>query len=337
MKLTRKLVSFLGRVFDKSAAPVLALRLRYDGASMRWDVSDGVLSTTVSGGSGAALQINLAAFTVGGLASYLAAQPGYSVEYADAGDVAALSARVLLDASGDQDASNGDHLYAYTSLLWAWLDPVAAELKAVAEQIDQAVLQMVPQTASGEWLDELGMYYAVDRMAGEPDGLYAPRIIAEVLRPRGNNVAIASAVDLVAGGGASRVTDAPLDATSNSYGLFDLDIAFDLDRLAQFGMEPVLVSARQIVERFRDAGTQLRKLRALVSYNIGTYLAVATISGESTDVLPYSITDIESIGPMYFAATVTGCDIVEVYTPGFGLLRLTGAFNLDGSQLLDGF
>lgn len=307
MKLTRKLVGHLNRIFDLAPAPVLALRLRYAGDAMTWTVEDGVLATSVTGGIGAPLQVNLAAYTINSLAAYLAAQTGYTVEYVDELGVGGLSAKVLLDAGGDQSLSNGDHLYAYTSLLWAWLDPVAQELKEASDQIDQAVLQMAPKTASGEWLDELGAYYAVDRIGGELDGLYAARIIAEVLRPRGNNVAIANAVDTVAGGGKSRVTDAPLDATSNSYGLFDLDIDFSWERLAEFGMESTLSSALDLVQRFRDAGTQLRILRAVVTYQIPTYVAMATLGGDDTLVLPYSITEIETVsaGPIFGVVTVS--------------------------------
>ncbi len=303
MKLTRKLVGYLNRVFSHSPAPVLAFRLRYDGA-MSWRVEDGVFSTTVSGGSGSSLQVNMEMHTVASLAAYLAEQPGYSVPYVNPGSVGGLSARVLLDATGDQATSNGDNVTAYTSLLWAWLDPVARELKDAAEQIDQAVLQMTPQTASGEWLDELGMYYAVARATGEPDGLYAPRIIAEVLRPRGNNVAIASAVDAIAGGGVSRVDDAPLDATSNSYGLFDLDVSFSIEKLEQFGMNSTLDAALKVVARFRDAGTQLRKLRATVTYQVPVWISAAMVSGEDTYVAPYSPSDLETVSDVEFWAAL---------------------------------
>ena len=312
MRLTRKLVGYLNRVFERGAVPVLALRLRYTGGSMVWTVDDGVLRTQVVGGPGASLQVNLSAFTVSSLAAYLASQPGYSVPFVDSAGVGSLNARVLIDGTGTQDTSNGDHLQAYTSLLWAWLEPLARELQDAAAQIDEAVKQMVPQTASGEWLDELGRYYAVDRIGGEPDGLYAPRIIAEVLRPRGNGVAIAMAVDTVAGGGNSRVTDAPLHELSNSYGLFDLDIAFSFERLAEFGMEPVLISARDIVERFRDAGTQLRKLRAVVTYRVPTYIASAMFGGDDAFVLPYTVTEIEADGDLWFAAATVLFDSVLV-------------------------
>lgn len=303
MKLTRKLISHLNRVFDRSPDPVLGLRIRYDGG-MTWEVEDGVLRTIVVGGTGASLQLNLANYTIATLANYVAAQPGYSVPFVSA-DVGGLSARTLLDASGDQDSSNGDNLLAYTSLLWAWLDPIAKELKDAAEQVDQAVLQMTPQTASGEWLDELGLYYAVPRAASEPDGLYAPRIIAEVLRPRGNNIVIAQAVDEVAGGaGVSRVTDVGLDATSNSYGLFDIDISFSLERLEQFGMNDTLTAALKVVERFRDAGTQLRRLRATVTYKVPVMWAAALTNGEDTYVSPYSATDLETIARVEFWAAL---------------------------------
>lgn len=312
MKLTSKLIGYLNRVFDKTPSPVAALRLDYAG-SMTWTVADGVLSTVVSGGPGASLQINLAAFTISSLATYLAAQSGYTVTYSSP-DISTLNARVLLDASGDPSQSNGDLMMAYTSLLWAWLDPAAKELKDASDQIDQAVLQMVPQTASGEWLDELGMYYSVDRLANEPDGLYAPRIVAEVKRSKGNNIAIAAAISDVAGGETSRVTDAPLDVTSNSYGLFDVDIDFSFDRLEQYGMDSTLDSALIVIERMRDAGTHLRNLRAVVTYQVPLYFALAIVNGETTFVLPYSVTELDTTvtGP-YWAVVTVGYEKTSVY------------------------
>ena len=100
MKLTKKLLGFINKVFDKDPAPFLALRLRYVGAGMTWSVQDAVLRTTPSGGLGAPLVIDLRAYRIGELVNYLAAQTGYTVEYVDLSELSQLSAACLLDEIG---------------------------------------------------------------------------------------------------------------------------------------------------------------------------------------------------------------------------------------------
>ena len=283
MRLTQKLLGYLHRVFDKSPKPVLALRLRYAGTGMQWAVSDGVLTTTVTGGPGAALTVNLADYTVRTLVSHLAAQPGYSIEYAGAAEVLDLSARALIDAEGDQDASNGDHLYAYTSLLWAYLEPFAAELKEIAYQIDQALAQMNMRQAEAEWLDEWGGYYGIPRRVGEVDADYANRIIIEVLRPRGNNIAIEMVAKEILGQGVT-VKDVRLwgaafpkydsvishngaelydAALQPIYGLFDVEYVYNLESGADISEYALKVAS--VVNSLRDAGTHLRAVNLMSS------------------------------------------------------------------------
>lgn len=277
MRLTQKLLAYLNRVFDKSPAQFLALRLQYAGG-MTWQVADGMLTTTIVGGPGQPLAVDLTQYTLGQLYAFLAAQPGYSVAYGDQSALSPLSSRVLLDGTGDISLSNGDHLYGYTSLLWSYLEAQAVELQAAENQIAEALEQMSTKTASNEWLDEIGGYYAVPRMQGELDASYGPRIIAEVLRPRGNNVAIEAAIKVFTGQ-AAKVTDVTLYGSvfplyngaikRNSayhynatraplYGLFDVEYGYNFETGSDITQFAQTVSG--LIGRLRDAGTHLRSL-----------------------------------------------------------------------------
>lgn len=295
-KLTQKLLLWLHRIFDKDAHQQLALRLQYDGG-MVWTIANGVLTTVVTGGSGANQTIDLAGYTIGTLSDYLATLPGYSVPFQDTSAYGLLSALVLLDTSNDIGTSNGDHIYGYTSLLWAYLESVGAELGAVKAQIPQALRQMSIPTAEGEWLDFQGGFYRVPRNQSELDPFYAPRIIASVLQPRGNNVAIAVAIQTVAVDALRvRVTDAVDDlefaitynglihfdgsafydagvGANSVYGFFDVDFSYDF--LGSVTQSTFFSQILETVEAFRDAGTQLR---AVIFRNLGSNLTMISDS-----------------------------------------------------------
>lgn len=283
MKLTQKLLTFIHRVFDKSPQQFLALRLTYAG-SMTWKVEDGVLTTAVVGGPGHGLSIDLSQYTLATLVNFLAAQAGYAVLFADMSDKSLLSATVLIDAAGDISQSNGDHISGYTSLLWAYLESAAVELRAAQSQIVEMIKQLSTRdadgnlSAAGEWQDEIGGYYGIPRIAGEPDTQYGPRIIAEVLRPRGNNVALEAAIAEFTGQPAS-ITDVtligPADPLYNGailydgsrhydadttflYGLFDAVLGYDL--LGGMDVDDYKTTLEGIIDRLRDAGTHLRSL-----------------------------------------------------------------------------
>lgn len=307
MRLTQKLLGYLNRVFDKGPESLLVLRLRYDG-TMTWTVSDGVLSTLVTGGSGGNLTVNLTTFTVSTLAAYLASQPGYTVPFVDASAVPGLSATVLIDGAGDQDASNGDHLYAYTSVLWAYMEAQATELATLRLALDEALAQMAANTASGEWVDEHGSFYAVGRVTGEADSAYSARIVAEVGQARGTNVAIGEAVKLASGAYGVQVIDYPVFATAGdgtkSYGLFDVEASIDVD--APLDAEQIDANTRSVIEAMRDAGTHLRTLKYIRRSTVNVYLGAVLKVGVTTQV-------------------------------AFGeRLVLDGTFTLDGSEILDG-
>lgn len=285
MKLTQRLLSFLHRVFDKSPQQFLAMRIACYGSGLTWSVSDAVLTTTPVGGTAQPLVLDLRTFTVAGLAAHIAMQTGYSVPYVDGSQLVNLSATVLMEASGNVDASNGDHLYGYTSVLWSYMEANAVELQAAETQIGNMLLQMSTTTAEDMWLDELGSYYKVPRQQGEIDMVYGPRIIATVLRPLGNNVAIEAALRVINAGLPVTVSD--YDTIVNgSYGLFDVDMEVSLEQLATTAYATMILSVIDSIDRMRDAGTFLRRLTVITSVKANYYCAAAVISGETVLLIP---------------------------------------------------
>ncbi|MDU7523300.1 MAG: hypothetical protein E7K72_18260 [Roseomonas mucosa] len=192
MRWTSKLLRNLAAYFDRTPHPFLALRLSYAGG-MTWTVAEGRLTTAVTGGTGAALDIDLSGYTLAGLAAYLNTRPGYQATLM-AGERASLSALVLLEDSQDIAASNGDHLTGYTSYIWSWCEGWSRELSTLRTQADNAVAQVSLATAEGDWPDLHGTYYARPRKAGEADRAYCARIARETLRPLCNNIAIAEVI-----------------------------------------------------------------------------------------------------------------------------------------------
>ena len=175
-------------VFDTSPGAELALRVRHpDGA--RWEVADEWLKVT----AGTVVRsYDLRPLSIGALAAALTAD-GFEVS-ALTDRWLTVSATVLVEGSGDQGTSNGDRLFAFTSLLWALLSGYAAEGNAAEYQVRQALLQMVLGTAEREWLDLWGALYGVSRWAGESDAAYAPRIAKDAFRVRVNGHGIEQAI-----------------------------------------------------------------------------------------------------------------------------------------------
>lgn len=278
MRLTQKLLRRLHRVFDLDPARFLALRFDSTTGPMRWKVADARLTTSGVTAPATPLDLDLTQYTIAGLANEIAARTGYEVHYLADPDLANLSARCLIDGNGDPAESNGDHLYGYTSLVWAYMEAMALELGEAEAQIPEALKQLSLKTAEGAWLDEIGGYYGVAREVGEPDSVYGPRIVAEVLRPRCNNVAIEAAL-LTYTGQAATVRDVtqaqdvvPMydaswdhDATIQHgpgsvlrYGLFDVEYSQDV--FSGGSSAAFTASVRAVIERLRAAGTQLRAL-----------------------------------------------------------------------------
>jgi hypothetical protein len=276
MKLTDSLLKNLNDVFDKDPEKFVALRVTFDG-SMTWAVTDGVLTLTVDDRPDASLTYDLSQVTLRQLVDSIAGHAGYEVGYLDP-DRSDLSGLVLLDGTGNQSEFNGDAIFGYSSLLWAVAEAFARGLQTAADQIPEAPRQLSTPTAAGSWLDELGSYYKVPRLTNEDDRIYGPRILAEVLRPMSNNIALERAiedytgqpcqvVDVTVYRGVYPIYDGSItyDGTYDydvvgfpNYGLFDVSVAYDL--INSGDISTFLTTVHTIVDRLRAAGTHLRGL-----------------------------------------------------------------------------
>lgn len=189
MTTLQRLISYPhAAVFDKAPASVLVFRLRHDEVAT-WVIADGVM-TARAGNTTSVHQ--LADVTLTQLAAALTAD-GFDV-IGLLSEYGAYSALVLIEGSGDQGVSNGDHVMAYTSLMWVFMGGYGVVLREAAAQVIQALRQMIITQAEGEWLDLWGMLYNERRRQGESDATYAPRIPKEAFRLRENPIAIEEAV-----------------------------------------------------------------------------------------------------------------------------------------------
>lgn len=175
-------------VFEKEPGEKLALRVRHpDG--LRLKVSGDTLTLT---NGAAARTYDLSAFTIAQLANRLSTD-GYEVGQVNA-ELGSRVAWILIDGEHDQDDSNGDHLNAYTSLLWCLLGSYAGEIGDAAYEVEQALRQMVMTQSEGEWLDVWATLYGVIRKTTELDPALQVRIPQEVFRLRCNALAIEKAI-----------------------------------------------------------------------------------------------------------------------------------------------
>lgn len=296
MLLTAKLFGFLNRVFLKDPKATLAFQLFYDGA-MTWTIADGTLTINVIGGSGANQVIDLTANTISSLCFLLGSRMGFTVANQNIDVFAGLSAAVLLDSSGDQSVTGGNNFNGYTSTVWAWMDAAAKELTLANSQSGAALLEMSVPTADGGWLDVHGNYYDTPRLSGELDDVYAPRIIANVINAKGNNVAIEAALAIAFNAVAVTVDDYNTITVSGggtpSYGLFDIDLMLPLGAPADLSVN---VSARSIIDKFRDAGTHLRTLTVTITSDLVEDVLMVLTTGSSISIYFSTFNEIREDG-----------------------------------------
>lgn len=175
-------------VFDVAPASEIAFLIGHpDGAT--FEIAERVM---VARAGALERTYTLSLYTVNTLAAALQ-QDGFTVTGVTT-TYQQLSALALVEGSGDELVSNGNRVHVYTSLLWVILSAYAAELFGAGEQIVQALRQMLITQAEGEWLDLWGGLYGVQRLGGELDAAYAPRIPQEAFRIRVNARAIELAI-----------------------------------------------------------------------------------------------------------------------------------------------
>jgi hypothetical protein len=278
VKLTSILIGYLNRVFLRDPAAVLALRIDYVTGHMTWSVADEVMTLTVNDGPGQSQSIDLTQYSIIQLSRFIAGLTGFTVPYRNAA-MSQFSATVLLDATGDISQPLGDRFMGVTALPWVYLDSVAEQLEAAEDQIVQMPALMSIPTSAGSWLDFLGTYYDVPRLANEADGIYAPRITATVIQPKANNVAMEIAIQTYTGQMAT-VTDVTTEgdvtlsyngsiefdgshtfsggSATIQYNLFDVDIGYDL--INGGTLTPFIAAVTALVGQLRAAGMHMRQI-----------------------------------------------------------------------------
>lgn len=176
-------------VFSKDPDKVLAFKLSHRDRA-QWIVADRVL-TAYAGF--VAKTYDLSSMTVGELEIALRAD-GFTVSQANP-YVSALSAEVLVEGRGDEAASYGDQVYAFTSQLWAMMSVYTDDVSIDgATRLREALAQMLEPTASGFWLDLWASLFGVTRANGESDAKLRQDIPAEAFRLRCNALAIEKAI-----------------------------------------------------------------------------------------------------------------------------------------------
>jgi hypothetical protein len=215
--------------------------------------------------------------------------------------------------------------------------------------------QMSTRTASDVWLDEIGAMYGVPRYAAEADGSYGPRIIAEVIRPRTNNIAIAQAITAFTGQ-PTTVTDtfrfsgvAPLhnsainydgshtynSASQVQYGLFDVSYGYDLENGGSIAAFQSAVTS--ILGRLRAAGTQLNSL-ALTGSALADSFTAPTDAAAMPIVVAPSLSDTLTAPDDSLFASIASLPLADSLTPpGDGLsITISPNYTYNGLRLHDG-
>lgn len=113
-------------------------------------------------------------------------------------------ARALIDSDSTFNAETG--LYSYTllvpySLLYLIMLVYAKAIKSTQLAVIEALKQLYLHSAETNWLDEWGGYFGVARDFdnGEADADFRDRMIASLLKPKCNNVAMEAAINALTG------------------------------------------------------------------------------------------------------------------------------------------
>lgn len=195
VEMLPRLLRSLYRAYDKDPYAGIACRIRHRQGFV-WTIAGRVLHASTVYGPQLG-HYELETLTVAQLCHRLQ-DAGCSIAFLDP-DYQGLSAACLIAGSNSQYNSNGDALYAYSSLLWAILDSMAFALDLANAQIPDAVLEIDYAFSDGDFMDIWGEYWGIPRIIGEADTDYRNRTIDTILMPKVNAMAMARAVSLLAG------------------------------------------------------------------------------------------------------------------------------------------
>ena len=182
-RVSQALLGHLHGVFDPDPAPVLALRVRHV-AGATWTVAGDTLTLVSnlvwdgawderwwsSHGGEAPGVWDLNDYSLATLADAIMAA-GFEVVYLNP-SVSHLSALTLLEGTGFQGNSNGDHLNIYTSPLAVLLAALGQALGEGRAAIAAALAQLILPNATQEWADLFGEIFGIPRRGTILDSPY---------------------------------------------------------------------------------------------------------------------------------------------------------------------
>lgn len=195
---------------DKDAHAVPAFTLTYNGTSATVTIQTKTLTTSIDGGTGVALSVNLANYTIATLVTFLNAQTGYtaSLTVGESGTASAIS---LIEVIAQPLSAEPVTLSQFTNPNWLIWMPILWQLQLAQINLQNALNELYVMTGDSGFLDFWGRVYGnVARDLNETDNAYAVRIMTEATRPRLTALALEEAVlneTGVIAGTASRLSD----------------------------------------------------------------------------------------------------------------------------------
>jgi hypothetical protein len=179
---------------DRDAHAVPVFTLTYNGVSATVTIQTKTLVTSIGGGTGSALSVNLANYTIAALVTFLNAQTGYtaSLTVGASGTASALS---LVEVVAQPLSAEPLTLYQFTSVNWLIWMPILWQLQLAQLNLQNALDELYVTTSDSGFLDFWGRVYGnVTRDLNETDNAYALRIMTEATRPRLTALALEEAV-----------------------------------------------------------------------------------------------------------------------------------------------
>ena len=246
---------------DLDAHAANALTLTYNGTSATVTIQTKTLTTSVAGGTGGALSVNLGSYTISSLVTYLNSQTGYTASLTSGanGSSSAISLIEVIAAPIIPTMT----LQQFTAPNWLFWMPLLWQLQQAQIDLASGLNEMYLAVGDGGFLDFWGnVYGGITRDSGETDNAYAERIAQEVVRPRLTGLALEQAVYALLGGVSVSISGNLSDVAlkwsagawnTQTYVTFPFyPTIFTVD--APGGVDEALVSP--VIERNRAAGIE---------------------------------------------------------------------------------